>query len=104
MKIYISGKISGLTPEEFEHNFAEAEKVIKAHGHEPINPIKILPFDEKYIWQDYMRADIKALMDCEAVYALKNHTDSKGAMIEVKLARDLGMKVYDKFGELPLVF
>ena len=102
MKIYISGKITGLTPEEYEHNFYLYERQIKAHGHEPINPLNILPFDENHKWTDYMRADIKALMECDAVFAMKNYRESIGARIEVGLARDLDIPVIERMGDLPL--
>jgi len=104
MKIYISGRIAGLTKEDYERNFDYAETSIAGFGHEPVNPVKVLPFQSWYEWQDYMRADIKALMDCDAVYAMSNHKESKGAMIEVKLARDLGLRVYYKLEDLPLAF
>lgn len=102
MKIYISGKISGLTPEEYGHNFAHFEKIIKAHGHEVVNPIKILPFDEKYKWADYMRADIKHLIYCDAIFAMPNWIGSRGARIEVRLAYDLEMTVFFNTNHIPL--
>ena len=99
MKIYISGKISGLEIDAVEITFAMYEKQLKAHGFEVVNPLN-LPTPEKPTWQGYMRNDIKALMDCDAVYAMPNWRDSIGARIEVGLARELNIPVYEKIGEI----
>lgn len=40
-----------------------------------------------------MRADIKMLMECDAVYVVNDISNSKGAKIELNLARALGIKV-----------
>jgi len=41
-----------------------------------------------------MRVCIIALMSCDAIFMLSNHYQSKGAMIELALAKELGMKVF----------
>lgn len=40
-----------------------------------------------------MKADIKLLMDCDAIYLLKGWEDSKGARIEKELAESLGYRI-----------
>ena len=96
MRVYISGPISGV--ENPEVAFAEAEKIIEAEpGFEAINPIGIGIFLEaelgrKPTWQEYMRADIKAMLSCDAVYMLPGWMDSKGARIEAFIAKELGFK------------
>lgn len=92
MKIYISGKISGmesLAPELFYH----AEKHLQLKGFEPVNPMAICHEHDKS-WHSYMKRDIQALCDCEAIYMLHNWTESKGAIIEHSLALLLGMKIF----------
>lgn len=44
-------------------------------------------------WIDHMRADIANLMRCKAVATHGWWQQSKGAQIEVKLAKSLGMEV-----------
>ena len=40
-----------------------------------------------------LRKDIKAMMDCDTIAMLPNWANSKGAMLEVKLAQALEIKV-----------
>lgn len=90
MKVYISGKITG-NP-FYKDEFALAERVIEASGCEAVNPAA--EEIEGSSWLDYMRRDIKLLVDCDGVYMLHNWQASAGAKIEHQLARDLGLRVY----------
>jgi hypothetical protein len=45
-------------------------------------------------WEAYMRVCIVALMSCNAIFMLSNYYQSKGAMIELALAKELGIKVF----------
>lgn len=89
MKIYISGKITGLDLETAKRNFKEVEEIITEMGHEPINPFNIMPYDPKLTWSDYMAADLKELLDCKAIFMLENWRESKGAKIEYAVAVEL---------------
>ena len=91
-KIYISGKITGLDEHEAFKMFDEAENELIIQGYEVVNPMNIEHNHDKS-WLNYMRTDIKALMECDCVYALNNWHYSRGAKIEVNLAKKLGMKV-----------
>ena len=93
MKIYISGPITGIengNKEAFDH----VEGELKARGHEVVNPHS-LPHNHGKSWEEYMREDIKALLDCEAVYALAGWSRSRGAVVEVDLADTLGITVHE---------
>lgn len=91
MKIYISGKISGIENEAFAI-FEEAEKRLLELGHEVVNPMR-LNHDHDKSWENYMKEDVKALCECDGVYMLSNWRDSKGAVIEHDLALNLKMKI-----------
>ena len=92
MKVYISGPISGLPYEEVEKAFNDAEIRLKDKGHEVVNPLNNgLPREST--WNEHMRADLKLLLDCDAIYMLDGWTNSKGAEIEYDLAIDLGFKL-----------
>ena len=95
-KVYISGAISGLPIEDVKMSFNSAEKTLEERGFIPVNPIKVQPFVKGFTWLDYMKADIKALVDCDAIYLLDNWESSKGAVIEVDLALSLGIYVINK--------
>ena len=91
MKIYLSGKISGIenqAPELFE----KAEKELQAKGFEVINPMKLNHQHDKS-WHSYMKEDVKAMCDCDSIYMLSNWTDSKGAVIEHLIANYLGLTI-----------
>lgn len=91
MKIYISGKITGIE-EQAEKLFQVAEDRLTAEGYDVINPFKI-NLDQNKSWEAYMREDVKALCDCDCVYMLLNWQDSKGARIEKQIAEYLKIKI-----------
>ena len=87
-KIYISGRISGLTEREYKQNFLDAEWVIACTNRyaDRVNPCDIKPlFGIKSYWF-HMAADIWALLFCSHVAFQKNWIDSKGARIEMLVA------------------
>lgn len=95
MKVYISGPITGLPYKEVEKAFSKAEKRLKEEGYEVVSPLKNgLPREST--WNEHMRADIKLLLDCDAIYLLKGYQDSKGAMIEYDLARILHFETIEQ--------
>jgi hypothetical protein len=100
MKIYLSGKISGLHDLN-KPKFRRYTEVFQVHGWEVFNPHSIPPppfkASEKDEWHYYMRECIKALMDCDIVAVLDDWQQSRGAMIEVQIALDLGMQVVSAY-------
>lgn len=90
MKVYISGQISGRTAAANEGAFYEAALKLESLGFEPVSPYR---GDEGMTWQDYMRRDIKLLMECDAIFMLSGWAISKGANIERELAKSLGFSV-----------
>ncbi len=92
MKIYISGKITGME-EEARWLFAQAEAQVRAQGFEPINPMALPHLHDKE-WHSFMREDIKALCDCDGIFMLYNWQDSPGARLEYTVALALGLVVY----------
>jgi hypothetical protein len=105
MKVYLSGPISlggTLSPEECAANleaFDAAEEVVRALGHEPVNPAA-LERDGKRVatggpneWVQFVREDIKLLMGCDAIWSLPDWKLSKGARLEHHIADELSMPV-----------
>lgn len=96
MKIYISGRITGNA--HYMQDFERAESYlnfsnINGQKFDVVNPCKVSPFDENKTWRDYMREDIKALVDCDAIYMLRGWRRSKGARLERRIAIKLGLEV-----------
>lgn len=92
MKVYISGKITG--DADYKKKFANAEEMAQAVGFEVFNPAKVP--DEGKPWEWYMKQDIKALMDCDAILLLKDWKESRGARLEAYIASQLKIKIYEE--------
>ena len=94
-KIYISGKITGLSPDTCERLFSEAENRLKGFGFEPVNPLKNgLP--ETSTWEQHMGRDIELLLGCSAIYLLDNWINSKGAKVELAVAMQCGLIIFNE--------
>lgn len=97
-KIYISGPISGV-PNDNKDAFVKAKEFLHAKNwivRTPFDP-DILEYTKKLgenSWQNYMKPDIMALMECDAIYMLSTYAASRGARIEKLLAEELGYEVY----------
>jgi len=96
LKYYISGPITGM-PDQNKAAFQAAEELIKSSGCEAVNPLTnpIHETREDDTWTGYMRRDICLLMDCDAVMTLSGWEKSRGAKIEVELAKKLRIPVVE---------
>lgn len=91
MRIYLSGPMTGL-PENNYPAFNTAAEVLRGRGYTVVNPAEnIMP--ENSSWEDFMRLDIKQMLDCDALAVLDDWHDSKGSRMEVQIAKTLGMTV-----------
>lgn len=91
-KIYISGQISGLTAEEYAPRFFEVARQLRAQGYDVVNPLDngIAPSEE---WREQMKADIRLLIECDAIFMLSNWELSNGATLEREIAKGLGLRI-----------
>lgn len=95
--IYISGKITGT--KDFRERFAAAESKLKLQGWHVINPVKKCSnFAPGTPWETYMRACLRLLSRADAVYLLRGWRNSCGAVIEQRIAVDLGMMIITEAG------
>lgn len=93
MKIYISGKISGLPIAEVKEKFGKSRKYLEAFGYEVVSPLDNgLP--EGATWEEHMLADIELLFPCDAIYMLPDWINSNGAMIEKNIAQVQKKDIY----------
>jgi hypothetical protein len=93
MKVYISGKITGLPIEKARANFEKTAELIRARGWEPVNPFEVLPYHPDLKWEDYMKADIAALTSCDGIWLNDDWILSKGARLEAFLANELNIPI-----------
>lgn len=91
VRIYISGPMSGL-PELNFPAFHAAAAALRAKGFDVVNPAEINA-EHPGRWESCMKADIKALCDCDALVMLPGWERSNGAHLEVHLAHRLGMQI-----------
>ena len=89
MRLYLAGPMSGYQDLNFPAFHAEAAR-LRALGYEVVNPAEINAGTSAE-WADCMRADIRELVNCDAVALLTGWEKSKGANLEVHIAYELGM-------------
>lgn len=90
MKIYISGPITN-NP-NYKEDFARAEKELVKLGYDFFNPA-LIELGEDATWGDYMKYDIKELLKCDGIFMLKGWKLSKGARLELFIAKKLKLAV-----------
>jgi len=93
-RLYLAGPMSGYA----EHNFPEFNRVaalLRAEGYEVFNPAENADGGVRRPRSFYMRRDIPALMDCDAIAALPNWQQSRGACLEMWIAIDLDMPIFN---------
>ena len=108
VRVYIAGPIGGVPDARVVFDTAAA--AIAAHGgYEPVNPFNVLPHahdgecppgyspgegeSEHTSSACYMRADLAALLTCDAIYMLHGWQESRGATVEHTIATALGLPI-----------
>ena len=96
MKIYISGKITGLKPTDYGLRFGHTASKLRSKGNRVINPAVMLSEanSEGFNHDELMHICYAAIDVCDAVYMLSNWFESKGAKLEHQYALDKGKKVF----------
>ncbi len=92
--IYICGPVTGLPLNNFPA-FQEAEEELTKLGAKCLNPHSLFEnlVTKHYEHDDYMRVCISALALCDSVVTLNGWEQSKGADMEVKIARLMNKEV-----------
>jgi len=88
-RIYIAGPMTGILELNFPA-FHDAAALLRSQGYDVVNPAEINA-DPTAGWQACMRADIRELVTCDAVYFLPGFDKSRGAQLERHIAKALGM-------------
>ena len=97
-KLYLSGPMTGL-PNLNREAFTKAAKALRAEGYAVINPPELDRNEPQRSWEGCLQRDIKYLMKCNAVALLPNWKKSRGASLEVYIAKALKyeIKPYRRF-------
>jgi hypothetical protein len=111
LRIYVSHPIAGKTEEERVHSEQGAlEFVQRVLGtFTAVLPRRIPPYcgsdeactvpgravpgDDRHSWQCYMRSDLLALLNCDAILMMPGWANSAGCMAELNTATTAGIPV-----------
>lgn len=92
MKVYISIPITGKDIEVQKKYADDMAKFLTKAGHTPV-----LPFDngldESASYEEHIKADLKLLLDCNAILMCKDYHLSNGCLFEFDVAIECGMTV-----------
>jgi hypothetical protein len=96
MKIYLSGKITGLEIKAVTEKFKCHQTFLELKGFKVVNPFELNKKMKGSMptWKDYMINDIFYLLDCDAIYLLKDWGQSLGSRIEYAIAKEMGKKIF----------
>lgn len=88
--LYVAGPMTGY-PDYNYKAFDEAERWLRDHGYEVLNPTSNKPDDPT--WDNYMRASIVQVTQADGIAVLRNWQGSAGAVLEVQIAQALRVPV-----------
>lgn len=96
MKLYIAGPMTGLPDFNYPAFYRAAAQLADA-GIDSINPARTEGREGCSSWLDFMRASLLDLAECDGIATLAGWGESRGAALEVHIARslDLGVKPVD---------
>ena len=98
MKFYLSGKMTGLKPEQIWKNFKCVENMVKTwNGCESVmNPAVTYAMEkfDAFSYEDWLKIDFAMLDACDAVVLLPNWENSMGAKREIVHAWETGKKIF----------
>ena len=101
MKYYLSGPMTGIENHNFPLFNQVAENLRQCH-HDIVNPAELgempEPTGKPTDWYWYLKRDIKAMIDCDAVILLPNWNESRGARLEVHVAHQLDLYINTLIG------
>jgi hypothetical protein len=87
--IFLSGPMSNMPGYNFPA-FHDAARELTRRGYSVLDPSS-LGRREDWQWRDYMRETLRMLLDADGVGFLPGWHDSRGALLEMSVAADLGI-------------
>lgn len=91
MRLYLSGPMAGLPDHNFPA-FEVARKKLRCARYEIVCPAELGKHDG-WSWEDYLRRDLKVMLDCDGIALLDGWENSKGAALEIHVADVLGFQI-----------
>lgn len=90
MRLYLAGPMSGLPDFNYPAFMAESDRLHRL-GYHVENPATN---PEQPDWKGYMRQALTQMLTCDGVALLPDWQKSRGANLEVRVARALAMPVF----------
>ncbi len=90
--IYIAGPMTGIPDFNFPA-FNAAAALLRSEDIEVINPAENFDGAQDLPWRVYLREAVKQVATCDGMVTLAGWEDSKGAQLEVHIAKELGLIV-----------
>lgn len=99
---YLSGPMTGI-PEYNYPMFELVAKELRAKGYIIVTPTEVGTNQEARLgadrfslsYQEYIKSNIIALLDCNAIILLPGWRDSTGAKLELHIAQTMNMRVWN---------
>ena len=92
---------------EYQEKFKRQEDELHRAGFPVWNPatevvakLDMWFYTEDITWKSAMRICIAQLVYCDGVFAMPCHTDSKGAMLELQIAKAMDIPIFYTIDEL----
>lgn len=96
MKVYISLPITGKDIEEQKRHAEDVASFLLMAGHTPVSPFNN-GLDANASYEEHMRADLKMLLDCDAIFMCKGASFSVGCLLEDEVATKCGLTVVTEY-------
>jgi len=98
LKYYLAGPMTGIEKFNFPA-FEKAAKVLREKGLDIVSPHEIDHGETEETrgsldYWVYIKADLQAMLECDAIVLLDGWRSSRGCQFEVKLARHCGMQMF----------
>ena len=95
MRVYISGKMTGMREEDSRALFSCGCSVVECCGHEPVNPWNVNEYMPNATTEELMQEDLRIIREeADALFVLANYHTSAGAHREIAEAITKGIPVY----------
>ena len=92
-KIYLSLPISGYDLDERKETALRMEIKLRGAGYDVFNPLGD-QWKSGLTTNEYMKLDLKELLDCDAIFLMKNWNRSAGCKLELDNAVAIGIDVF----------
>ena len=89
MKIYLSGPMTD-SPDFNHPEFNRVAAILRAQGHHVFNPAETDEYEPRQSFAEYTRF---ICLEADMIILLSGWQNSKGAMVELKLAEYIGVNV-----------